>query len=64
MPAGKPAGIRCIQLDEHNLCRLFGKPDRPALCAAFKADPAVCGDSSQQAMELITLLELGSDPGV
>jgi len=23
MPDGKPAGVRCAQLDEQNLCRLF-----------------------------------------
>ena len=23
MPAGKPAGVRCAQLDEHARCRIF-----------------------------------------
>ena len=60
MPAGKPAGVRCIQLDEQNLCRLFGKPERPALCEAFKADAAICGENRQQAMSNIRALELAT----
>lgn len=57
MPNGKPAGVRCIQLDEQNSCRIFGEPGRPALCDQFKADPEVCGDNREQALELIRWLE-------
>jgi Fe-S-cluster containining protein len=58
MPTGKPAGVRCVQLNDENLCGLFGKPERPALCEQFTAEPAVCGDSREQAMERIVLLEI------
>lgn len=54
MPNGKPAGVRCVQLDERNLCRIFGQPDRPAVCSSFGADPDVCGDSSEEAVRLLT----------
>ncbi len=57
MPNGKPAGIRCIQLDERNLCRLFGKPERPAVCSQFKPCPSVCGDNNQQALQNLIELE-------
>ncbi|WP_163934027.1 YkgJ family cysteine cluster protein [Paraferrimonas sp. SM1919] len=57
MPNGKKAGERCIQLDDNNLCKLFGKPERPALCGQFKAGKDVCGDSSTEALALITELE-------
>ena len=60
MPNGKPAGERCIQLDENNLCQLFGRPERPALCAEFKPDIAVCGENRQQALHLISVLELST----
>ena len=53
MPDGKPAGVRCVQLDERNLCRLFGRPERPAVCARFSADPDVCGESNEQALHLL-----------
>jgi len=57
MPHGKPAGERCLHLSEANLCRLFGQASRPAVCGAFQADPAVCGDSREQAIQLIGWLE-------
>ena len=57
MPNGKPAGIRCIQLNDDNLCKLFGKPERPAVCHRFKADRDICGTDSQQAIQIITELE-------
>ncbi|GAA5187170.1 YkgJ family cysteine cluster protein [Ferrimonas gelatinilytica] len=57
MPAGKPAGVRCIQLDERNLCRLFGRPERPEVCAAFKPDSDICGGTDQAALRVLTELE-------
>lgn len=57
MPNGKPAGVRCVQLDENNLCRLFGKPERPAVCEAFTADYDICKDTRDEALILLTSLE-------
>jgi hypothetical protein len=57
MPKGKPAGVRCVQLDDNNLCRLFGDPSRPAVCGNFKADGDICGSGSQQAMANLIELE-------
>ncbi|HAS15586.1 MULTISPECIES: YkgJ family cysteine cluster protein [Idiomarina] len=57
MPNGKPAGVRCVQLDDDNLCRLFGKPERPAVCGEFSADREICGESREQAIILLTSLE-------
>ena len=53
MPHGKPAGERCVQLNAGNLCQLFGQPDRPAVCSAFGADVEVCGETAEQAIQLI-----------
>lgn len=58
MPAGKPPGERCIQLDEHNRCKIFGDPARPKVCIAFQATPDVCGDSNELALILIARLEV------
>jgi Fe-S-cluster containining protein len=63
MPAGKPAGVRCLHLDGQQRCALFDDPRRPALCAAFAPEPAICGDSREQAMQLIGALEVASRPG-
>lgn len=54
MPDGKPAGVRCVQLDERNLCKLFGDARRPAVCAAFEADAEACGQSNEQALHILT----------
>ncbi|WP_132624822.1 YkgJ family cysteine cluster protein [Pseudomonas aeruginosa] len=58
MPAGKPAGVRCLHLDENHLRGLFGRPERPAVCGQFGADPEICGDSREQALALIAEWEV------
>ncbi len=57
MPNGKAAGERCIQLDENNLCKLFGDASRPKVCSDFSATIDVCGMTNEQALYLITELE-------
>ena len=59
MPNGKPAGVRCIQLDTDNLCKIFGQPERPKVCGGFSAEPDICGQSADEAMaNLIELVNL------
>lgn len=58
MPDGKPAGVRCIHLDERNLCGLFGQRERPLVCHQFEFSDWVCGQSREQAMTLLTELEI------
>ncbi len=57
MPEGKPAGVRCIQLSEDNLCRIFNSPLRPAVCASLKPSQEMCGRNNQEALEYLTRLE-------
>lgn len=57
MPQGKPAGVRCVQLSDDNLCQLFGDPRRPEVCDRFQADADVCGSSRAEALALLTTLE-------
>lgn len=57
MPHGKPAGVRCAQLSDDNLCKLFGNPTRPAVCKQFEFDRHVCGDDREQAIVTLTWLE-------
>ena len=63
MPNGKPAGVRCVQLDESYLCRLFDDPRRPSVCAKFHFDRELCGTNRSQALERITWLESGTTAG-
>lgn len=62
MPDGKPAGVRCVQLTDDNLCALFGSASRPDVCAQFSADQATCGDDRKQALRILTSLESVSEP--
>ena len=57
MPHGKPAGVRCVQLDEAERCRLFGDPRRPAVCASLRPALEMCGTDRAQAMKHLTELE-------
>jgi Fe-S-cluster containining protein len=62
MPNGKPAGVRCIQLDQNNRCQIFGKPERPAVCRRLKPEPEMCGADASEAMRTIAAWELASAP--
>lgn len=62
MPDGKPAGMRCAQLDERNRCRIFGLPTRPDVCASLRPEPAMCGPDRNHAMAWLARLEAGTRP--
>ena len=57
MPAGKPAGVRCVQLTDDNRCAIFGRPERPAVCASLRAEPAMCGTDRVHALAWLARLE-------
>jgi hypothetical protein len=57
MPEGKPAGVRCVQLDPQNHCLLFGSPDRPAVCASLRPSEEMCGQSAGEALRRLEELE-------
>lgn len=59
MPNGKPAGVACVNLDPESLaCRIWGTPSYPDTCRLFRPGPDVCGDNPEEAIRLITELEL------
>jgi hypothetical protein len=57
MPNGKPAGVRCVQLTDDNCCKLFGKPERPAVCVRLRPSEEMCGTSAEAALIYLTDLE-------
>jgi Fe-S-cluster containining protein len=57
MPNGKPAGVACVQLDAQLQCRLFGKPERPAVCVRLRPEREMCGQDRVQALAWLTALE-------
>ena len=62
MPNGKPSGVRCVQLTDDNLCKLFGLPERPDVCVRLRPLPEMCGDSAEQAMRYLIELEALTAP--
>ncbi|MGH9943271.1 MAG: YkgJ family cysteine cluster protein [Pyrinomonadaceae bacterium] len=57
MPRGKPAGVRCVQLTDDDRCLLFGRPERPAVCASLRPSEEMCGGSAGEASARLTRLE-------
>lgn len=62
MPDGKPAGMPCVQLDAAGACRLFGHPERPAVCSGLQPSLEMCGTSRAEAMLWLTRLETATAP--
>lgn len=62
MPHGKPAGVRCVQLDDEDRCRLFGRPERPPVCSSLQPHAEMCGDSAEQAYQWLISLERRTAP--
>jgi hypothetical protein len=54
---GKPAGEPCVHLDAAHRCRLFGRPERPAVCTSLQPSPAMCGPDAAHAIRWLTELE-------
>ncbi|WP_199620322.1 YkgJ family cysteine cluster protein [Paenibacillus alkalitolerans] len=62
MPQGKPAGVRCIQLTPGNKCRLFGKPERPAVCGSLRPSEDMCGLTNEEAFKILESVEQATRP--
>ncbi len=63
LPDGKPAGMPCPHLDGALRCRLFGQPERPAVCGSLPPSPEMCGDRREHALHFLTRLEQATRPG-
>ena len=62
MPHGKPAGVRCVQLDDDMRCRIFGRPERPAFCGGLMPSEEMCGSDATHAMQWLTALDVATRP--
>ncbi|MCH2174228.1 MAG: YkgJ family cysteine cluster protein [Lentisphaeria bacterium] len=58
MPNGKPAFQPCVNLDTRTLeCKIWETVSYPNLCRRFKAAEDTCGESAQEAKEILSHLE-------
>lgn len=62
LPDGKPAGVPCPHLDEALRCRLFGRPERPAVCGSLQPGAEMCGDTREHALHFLQRLEQATQP--
>ena len=62
MPEGKAAGVRCAQLTADNRCRLFGRPERPAVCIALRPSTEMCGADDAAAFVYLIRLDQATRP--
>nr|WP_305046966.1 hypothetical protein [Geoalkalibacter sp.] len=51
-----------MQLCDENLCKLFGRPQRPAVCVRLKPCPEMCGIDAAEALSVLTELEMLTRP--
>ncbi len=63
MPNGKPAFVRCVQLDDWNRCLLFDMPERPEVCRTLRPQIEMCGESNSEAFRILQEMELRTSPG-
>lgn len=59
---GKPAGVPCPHLDVGMRCRLYGLPERPAVCSSLRASADMCSDDREGALRLLVRLEVLTAP--
>jgi uncharacterized protein len=57
MENGKPAGVRCVHLNDDFLCDIFNSSKRPQICINFIFDPMICGKTKEEAMQIMNGLE-------
>jgi hypothetical protein len=63
MPNGKPAGTMCVNLDPVTFrCNIWGTDQYPKFCRQFAPTPDVCGQSQDEARELLRILEEVTKP--
>ncbi len=51
-----------MQLDDDLRCKIFGRPERPAVCGSLPPHEEMCGDSREQAMRWLGWMEQETAP--
>lgn len=53
----KAANTRCQHLTDDLRCAIFNQTKRPKACQNFLAEAQFCGESRDEALQILTLLE-------
>lgn len=63
MPDGKPAGVRCVNLDPDTyLCHIWGTDAYPEVCRALRPSREMCGEDREHATAYLEELERATAP--
>jgi uncharacterized protein len=62
MENGKPAGVKCINLNEQHLCILHGTSSYPKVCNNLKPSYEMCGSHTEHAITYLSELEKATQP--
>ncbi len=62
MPAGKPANVRCIHLNDEWLCDIFFSSERPKVCGQLQAVKDMCLSNRDEALTYLISLEQDTLP--
>jgi hypothetical protein len=63
MPQGKPSMQMCIHLDPvTRKCAIWGTNDYPKFCRGFKPELDFCGNTREEAHELLAIMEIVTKP--
>ncbi len=57
MPEGKPAGVRCINLNGKNECTIHNKINYPSFCKGIQPSLEMCGKTNEDAFVYLAKLE-------
>ena len=60
---GKAANMACPRLDGGLRCVLFGRAERPRVCASLRPEHGMCGSSREEALAYLVALEEETAPG-
>ena len=64
MPEGKVAGQACVNLNlEDFTCRIWGAEEYPLCCRRFMPEPEFCGNSREEALQILRFFEASTRPG-
>jgi hypothetical protein len=49
-------------LTDDNLCRIYGRPERPTVCVSLRASEEMCGENAEHALAYLAELERLTQP--
>tara|TARA_B100000768_G_scaffold169515_1_gene175174 strand:+ start:31 stop:279 length:249 start_codon:yes stop_codon:yes gene_type:complete len=52
-PNGKPAGVRCKNMNNNNVCDIYNTDEYPKVCQKYEAEKEFCGDTFEESEKIL-----------